>query len=63
MEEINYLMTIACSPQTYKCLGIDNINTYDITLLSHHQLIRDLCTTPSQALGLPSLTWPLKMLC
>ena len=51
----------ARSPQTYWCLKIDNVNP--TALLPHHQPIRELCMSWSQALGGPSLSWLLKVLC
>ena len=62
MEEVNYMMAMSTSPQTYWSLRIDNVNPCDTTLLPHHQPIRELYTRWSYTLRLPSLTWPLKML-
>ena len=50
-------------PQAYWSLRIDNFNPYDTSLLPHHQPIRELFTSWSLILRLPSITWPLKMLC
>ena len=52
----------AHSPQAYCSLRTDNVTPYDTALLPHHQQIREVCTSWSHSLGLPSLTWPLKML-
>jgi len=40
MEEVNYLMTTRCSPQTYWSLRIDHGNLWDTALFPHHQPIR-----------------------
>ena len=60
MEEINDLMTMNSSPQTYLLLRINNVNPCDTTLLPHHQLIRERCTSWSHTLGRPSHISPLK---
>ena len=52
----------ACSPQTYCCLRIDNVNHCNITQLPHRQPIRELGMSWSHMLGCPSLIWTLKML-
>ena len=47
-----------CSPHTFWCLRIDNVN-HPVTSTS----ARELCVSWSHTLGHPSFTWPLKMLC
>ena len=56
-------MTMSTSLQTYWSLRTDNVNLCDITLLPHHQPIREIGRSSSHTLGCPSLTLPLKMPC
>ena len=42
-------------------LRIHDVNPFESTLLPHHQPVRELCTSWSQILGLPSFTWTEKM--
>ena len=48
-------------PQTYRCRRMDNVYPCEVTLLSHHQPIRELCMSQSHTLGNPSLIWSLKL--
>ena len=55
MAEVNYLMTVTTSPQTYWSPRTDNVNPCDTALLPDHQSIRIKLTTHPD-------TPPLKML-
>ena len=55
--------TWACSPQASWSLKIDSVNPWDTAQWPHHQPIRELCTSRSQTLGCPSLTWASRMFC
>ena len=49
-------------PQTYWSMRTDKVNPCNTALLPYHQPIRELCTSWSKNLRLPSLTLSLKML-
>ena len=57
-----YLLTMSTQPQASWSPRPDNMNPCDTTWLSHHQPIREPCTSWSLPCDL-LLTCPLKMLC
>ena len=61
MEDVDHMMIMTCSPQTYWWKRIDSVNLCDIDLLPHHQP-EDCAQSDHILLGLSSLALPLKIL-